>query len=168
MRRIALACFLLAAAFSAHAASLNYAGKWRLDIAASKDLPPRYASSVKEWLLEITQNGSTMSVDVTIETKDGSSNVQHFTYELDGTPATIEMNVRTPDGMRKVPATASAKLLDNGEIDLVLENEMPMGDHIAKITIREHWALKDSVLTVHKNDAMPMQAFEYDLVFRRP
>lgn len=163
MRRIAFAFLLLAAALTASADGVNYSGKWRLDKTASKDLPQRYAQNVTSWVLDIAHKGSTMSVDATIETKDGAPTTQHFAYELDGTPANIELNVRTPDGMQEVPATASAKLLANGEVDLVIENEMPMG----KVTLREHWTLKDGVLTVHKNDAMPQFAVEYDLVFRK-
>lgn len=171
MRRIALAFLLLAAALTASAdgsAAAKYAGKWRLDLEASRYMPQRLASTVTNWQLEITQNGSTLSVDVTIDAKDGSKTAQQFTYELDGTPAAIELDVRTPDGMQKIPGTASAKLLDDGGIDLVIENELKMGERSGKVTIREHWTLgKNGALLVHRNDAMPRAAFEYDLVFRR-
>lgn len=170
MRRIALASLLLAAALTASAggsAAAKYAGKWRLDLEASRNMPQRFASTVTNWQLEITQNGSTLSVDVTIDAKDGSKTEQQFTHELDGTPAAIELDVRTPDGMQKIPGTASAKLLDDGGIDLI-ENELKMGERSGKVTIREHWTLgKNGALLVHRNDAMPRAAFEYDLVFRR-
>lgn len=135
---------VLLLALASHAAAQApgkhpYAGRWSLDVAASRDLPPFYAM-VRSHTLEIAQDDTSLVVGVVMTDTAGVAMPMRFPYDL-RKPVRTTTQVRTPSGPREIPTTLTATPRADGGIDVDIAREVAMGGTVAKPMDRERWAL---------------------------
>lgn len=157
MRKTTLLLSLLLSlllATSLHAA--DFAGKWVLDPARSKNLPPFY-NDVAAHSLEVKQDAKTLTVSAAITFKEAEPERFDFTYNLDGKPAQSETKMRTMDGPAMVPTTLRAATHLDGALILTAERELNLRGQVMKGSTVETWRLdKDGkVLTIERVDNLP-------------
>ena len=132
----------------------SFAGPWRLDVARSRDLPPFYGM-IREHLLDIAQDDSSLTVSVAIVDTAGATQRMRFPYDL-RRPVSTTTQVRTPSGPRDVPATLTATPRADGGLDVSIAREITMGDRTIRPSDRETWQLSPSgELLIDREAEMP-------------
>ena len=166
MKNAIAAAFLLLLSLPALAA--DYSGTWVLDQSASKDLPPRIASGLKEWRIDVKQTAEAMTVGVHIDRGNAPFDITN-NYRLDGSAVTFESAVRTPDGDLNVPTTTTAKPAADGAIDITISTDFERNGMRMKRFLKEQWTLSEDgkTLSVACVDETPRGVMQYTLVFRR-
>ena len=166
-KRITL--FLLLVLCSTAAFGADYSGQWKLDLAASAQIPERLKARIASWNLDVKNDAKQLVVGVHITNPDGGEMKNDFVYKLDGSDSPIELTARTPDGPKQIPAVAVAKVEDNGAIGLTTTSEMMFNGESMKRVSSERWTMSEDgkTLTVHRVDPSPMGTAEYDLIFQR-
>ena len=125
---------------SLHVSSVaSFAGRWRLDVAQSRDLPPYYAG-IREHRLEIAQDDSSLTVQVTLVDTAGAEQRMRFPYDL-RRPVSTTTQVRTPAGPRDIPATLTAVPRGDGGLDVDIAREITMGERVIRPRDHESWHL---------------------------
>ena len=165
--RKALLPFALLLAAHVHAA--DFSGRWSLDKAESKDLPPFY-EEVKTHSLKIAQSEKELLVGVEITSAAHEPMQMAFTYRLDGKPTKTESQVRTPNGAMSVPTVLTAKPESNGEMHITIERELPArGGETMKGTTFEKWRLQPDgkTLVIDRVDEMRRGTTTSTLIFKR-
>lgn len=117
----------------------SYAGRWTLDVAASRDLPPFYAA-VRSHVLEIAQDDTSLVVGVVLTDTAGIATSMSFPYDL-RKPVRTTTQVRTPRGPMEIPTTLTATPRADGGVDVDIARELTMGGTVVKPFDRERWAL---------------------------
>jgi hypothetical protein len=147
------------------AAPANFAGTWELDKAKSEGVqggPQGAAPDSVTW--EITQNEK----QITIASKTmagGQERAQSFTYNLDGSESTAEVQGRFPG-----KATLKAKWQGDGKIlELTRVRTMSREGQELTITTTEHLELAEGgkVLKAHVSNQTPQGARESKLTFNK-
>ena len=170
MKKIAavVATMLISATLFAAPKAATYTGTWSLDKTKSEGLP-KYYDNVAKHELAITQSDAVLQVNVAVTRSGGEVDRFEFPYKLDGTDATIETSIRTPNGLMPVPATLHAVTLDSGELDITIVREFPMNGQNIKARTTEHWKLAadGKTLTIDKVDETPRGTMKSSLVFTK-
>lgn len=169
MRKTILAVALLFAVHSHAAGAANFAGRWSLDKAQSKDLPPFY-EQVKSHSLDITQEGSKLVVGVEITSDAHDPLRSRYDYTLDGVSSKTETQIRTQDGPKSVPTVLTANPAANGDLAITIERELPMPDgNTMKGKTNETWHLSEDgkTLTIARVDENRRGVMNSTLVFVR-
>ena len=146
----------------------NYAGKWTLDRAQSRNLP-KYYEHVASHTLDITQSEAALDVDVTISAPDHDPDHFNFHYALNGEETSTTTKIRTPSGPTEVPTKLKATRGAQGGLSISIARQFEMnGEPIKAVTI-ETWELSadGKTLTVHRADETPRGKMECDMVFVR-
>ena len=151
MLRLALAIVLAGAAAPAfaqdhasHAAAKapavsSFAGRWKLDTSLSRDLPPWY-DRIREHLLQITQDDSSLVVDVSMVDTAGIATPMTFPYDLRG-PLKTTTKILTPRGPMDIPTTLTAKPRADGGVEIDIAREITMGERVLRPGDHESWTL---------------------------
>jgi hypothetical protein len=171
MKALASTLLVLSFAVSLSAAQkpVDYSGKWTLDRTASKNLP-RMFENISQQKISVTQTAEKFSVALDITRTEGEPIKQTLDFDLTGKPTQTETVVRTPDGEKKAPMTLTAKLRDDGRVEVNEEREMKTPDGAAmSFNTYELWDLSadGKTLTVHRKDQTPRGDREFDMVFTR-
>lgn len=174
---VAVTAAPLAAQTSAHdahtapARTASFAGTWRLDVAQSRDLPPFY-DRIREHLLAIVQNDSTLTVDVAMVDTAAVTQRLLFPYNLHR-PVRTMTQVLTPRGPMDIPTTLTATWRADGGLDIDIARELTMGDRVIRPADRETWHLSadGARLLIDREAEMPgpggMRTFRSHYVFVR-
>ena len=117
----------------------SFAGRWKLDVALSRDLPPWY-DQVREHRLEITQTDSSLVVDVALVDTAGTATPLTFPYDL-RRPVRTTTKVLTPRGPIDIPTTLTAKPRPDGGVEIDIAREITMGERVLKPGDHESWTL---------------------------
>ncbi|HWC76617.1 MAG TPA: hypothetical protein VG778_04105 [Blastocatellia bacterium] len=167
MKKLMMALVTLgmaAAMASASAPPTSFAGSWELDKAKSEGISGRQGAQPDSITWNITQTDKT----ITIESKTmvgGEERAQSFTYNLDGTESTAEIQGRMPG-----KATLKAKWQGDGKILELnrVRNISAQGQEFT-ITTKEHLELAEGgkVLKVHGSTETPQGAREQKLTFNK-
>jgi len=132
----------------------SFAGGWRLDVGRSRDLPPFYAG-VREHLLEIAQDDSSLTVDVALVDTAGAATRLRLPYSF-RRPVSTTTQVRTPSGPRDIPATLTASPRPDGGLEIDIAREITMGDRTIRPKDRESWRLSPAgELLIDREAEMP-------------
>jgi hypothetical protein len=156
MKNLLIAISLL---FAATMSAADYSGKWTLDKAQSRDLPPFY-EHITSHALTITQDAKELDVAVTVSSDRHDPDHFDFHYKLDGTPAESESKIRTPNGPMTIPTTLTAKPNADGTLLITIDRKQ-MG------TTTETWHLDGNKLIIDRTDEMPRGKFSSQMVFVR-
>ena len=124
---------------SAPVAVASFAGRWTLDTARSRDLPPWYAN-VREHRLVITQSDSSLVVDVAMVDTAGTTTPMSFPYHL-RRPVETTTKVITPRGPIDIPTTLTAKPRTDGGLEIDIARVITMGERVLKPGDHESWTL---------------------------
>lgn len=168
MKRLLFAAALVAVIFvNAFAKPANYAGAWTLDVKQSRNLPPYY-SHVQSHKLSIAQDDEQLRVAVEISDAGAEPFKIDFVYSLDGTETKTETQMRTPAGLRSVPATLKAVAAEDGTLRITITREIntPDGRALKAVTV-EDWKLSPDAktLTIHRADDTPRGKTESEMIF---
>ena len=153
------------------AAVASFAGRWRLDTALSRDLPPFYGA-VREHTLDIAQDDSSVVVDVALVDSTSATQRMRFPYDLRRAVRTTTQ-VRTPRGPMDIPTTLTATPRDDGGLDVSIAREITMGQRVIRPGDREIWHLSadGAKLLIDREAEMPgpegMRRFRSHYVFVR-
>jgi len=133
----------------------SFVGKWHLDVARSRDLPPFYAG-LREHVLDIAQDDSSVTVDVTLLDTAGVVQRLRFPYNLRRAVRTTTQ-VRTPRGPMDVPTTLTATPRPDGGLEISIAREVTMGERVLRPSDRETWHLSPSgaELLIDREAEMP-------------
>ncbi|HYD54994.1 MAG TPA: hypothetical protein VEA99_20325 [Gemmatimonadaceae bacterium] len=138
MRALALASLALVVA-SAAAAQSSYTGRWRLDVAQSRDLPPYY-STITEHRLDIAHSDSLLTVDVALVDTAAATHRLRFPYDL-RKPVATTTQVLGPRGPIDVPTTLTATPRADGGLEIEIAREIRMGERVLRPGDHESWRL---------------------------
>ena len=169
MKKVILAIILTSAScvLAASFKPANYAGKWSLDKAQSKNLP-KYYENIKSHKLSIAQDEKQMSIAVEIDNSQPQPDKMNFTYELDGEESKVDVKIRTQNGLVDVPATLKAVSTEHGNLRITIDRQIPMpdGGTFRGITI-EDWKLGEDgkTLTIIREDETPRGKMRAEMVF---
>lgn len=171
MKAIASFALALSVAVSLAAASKtpDYSGKWVLDRAASKNLPPMF-ERISSHKIDVSQTPQKFTVAVDITRGEGAPPMkQTLDFDLTGKSTQTETTARTPEGEIKLPMTIKGNVREDGRIEVTEERELPTPNGPMKGSTYELWDVSadGKTLTVHRKDTMPRGTFEYDMVFTR-
>ena len=142
-------CSVLMVAFwcVSAAAPTNFAGTWSLDKAKSEGLQGPMAQI--DVTLVVTQDAKTLTTETKYSGGPQEMPAQKSTYNLDGSPTTVEMG-----GQRPGQATLTAKWQGDGKI-LELTQVRKFNNQGTEVTrtTTDHWELADGgkTLKVHRN-----------------
>jgi hypothetical protein len=145
-----------AANTSPHTPGLSsFAGRWHLDVARSRDLPSFYAG-LREHLLDIAQDDSSVTVDVTLVDTAAVAQRIRFPYNLLRAVRTTTQ-VRSPRGPMDVPTTLTATQRADGGLEISIARELAMGDRVLRPSDRETWHLSPdgAELLIDREAEMP-------------
>lgn len=133
----------------------SFAGRWRLDVAQSRDLPPFYAA-LREHLLDIAQDDSSLTVDVALVDTGAVTQRMRFPYDL-RRPVRTTTQVRTPRGPMDIPATLTARPRADGGLEIDIAREITMGERVLRPADHETWHLSPdgTQLIVDREAEMP-------------
>jgi hypothetical protein len=162
MKRMLMACLcgglLVSMAVAALAAAQSYAGTWVLDKSKSGELPRMWqnADSIQ---MDVTQNDKTLGVTV-----KGGRGDETLTYNLDGTPSTVDMGGRMPG-----KATLTVKVNADGSVELKTQREGNIQGNPVTFKSTEVWQLADGgkTLKVKRTSESPRGTQESNLVFTK-
>jgi len=146
----------------------DYSGKWTLDRAASKNLPPMF-EKVTSHRIDVSQTKDKFTVALDISRGEAPPIQQTLDFDLTGKPTQTETTVHTPGGDRKLPMTLKASVREDGRVEVTEEREMRGPEGPVTAMTYELWDVSadGKTLTVHRKDTMPRGTFEYDMVFTR-
>jgi hypothetical protein len=151
-------CLVALGAMVVMAAVPNYAGTWSLDKSKSGELPRMWqnADSVQ---MAVTQNDK----QITVAIKAGMGG-DTLAYNLDGSTTSAELGGRMPG-----KATLSAKVNDNGSLELKTAREVNFQGNPVTINVKENWELADGGKTLKVTRVMesPRGTQTYNLVFTK-
>jgi hypothetical protein len=139
-----------------HASGLaSFAGQWHLDVAQSRDLPAFYAG-LREHRLDIAQDDSSLTVDVTLVDTAAVAQRMRFPYNLLRAVRTTTQ-VRSPSGPLDVPTTLTATPRADGGLEIGIARELAMGDRVFRPSDRETWHLSadGAQLLIDREAEMP-------------
>jgi hypothetical protein len=128
------------------AAPANFAGTWVLDKAKSEGLQGPMAQM--DVTLTVTQDAKTLTTETKYSGGQQEMPAQKATYNLDGSPTTVEMSGRMPG-----QATLTAKWQGDGKIlELTSVQKMNVQGNDVTRTTTAHWELADGgkTLKVHR------------------
>jgi hypothetical protein len=133
----------------------SFAGQWHLDVAQSRDLPAFYAG-LREHRLDIAQDDSSLTVDVTLVDTAAAAERVRFPYNL-LRPVRTATQVRTPSGPMDVPTTLTATRRADGGVEIGIARELAMGGRVLRPSDRETWHLSPdgTQLLVDREAEMP-------------
>ena len=117
----------------------SYAGRWRLDVTQSRDLPTFY-DRIREHVLDIVQTDSTLTVDVAMVDTAAATQRLLFPYNLRH-PVRTMTQVLTPRGPMDIPTTLTATRRADGGLDIDIAREITMGERVIRPADRETWHL---------------------------
>lgn len=149
----------------------SFAGRWRLDIARSRDLPPFYAA-VREHTLDIAQDDSSVIVDVALVDTASATQRLRFPYDLRRAVRTTTQ-VLTPRGPMDIPTTLTATPRADRGLDVSIAREITMGQRVIRPGDHETWHLSadGTELLIDREAEMPgpqgMRTFRSHYVFVR-
>jgi hypothetical protein len=132
--------------WSVSAAPTNFAGTWVLDKAKSEGLQGPMAQM--DVTLTVTQDAKTLNTETKYSGGQQDMPAQKATYNLDGSPTTVEMSGRMPG-----QATLTAKWQGDGKIlELTSVQKMNVQGNDVTRTTTAHWELADGgkTLKVHR------------------
>ena len=132
--------------WSVSAAPTNFAGTWSLDKSKSEGLQGPMAQA--DVTLTVTQDAKTINIETKISGGPQEMPAQKATYNLDGSPTTVEMG-----GQRPGQSTLTAKWQSDGKIlELTSVRKMNVQGNDVTRTTTEHWELADGgkTLKVHR------------------
>jgi hypothetical protein len=146
----------------------DYSGKWTLDRAASKNLPPMF-EKVSSHKIDVSQTAAKFTVALDIARGEAAPIQQTLDFDLTGKPTQTETTVHTPGGDRKLPMTLKASVREDGRVEVTEEREMRGPEGPVTAMTYELWDVSadGKTLTIHRKDTMPRGTFEYDMVFTR-
>ncbi len=143
---LSLCCVLMVGFWSVSAAPTNFAGTWVLDKAKSEGLQGPMAQM--DVTLTVTQDAKTLTTETKYSGGQQEMPAQKATYNLDGSPTTVEMGGRMPG-----QATLTAKWQGDGKIlELTSVQKMNVQGNDVTRTTTAHWELADGgkTLKVHR------------------
>ena len=143
---LSLCCVLMVGFWSVSAAPANFAGTWVLDKAKSEGLQGPMAQM--DVTLTVTQDAKTLTTETKYSGGQQETPAQKATYNLDGSPTTVEMSGRMPG-----QATLTAKWQGDGKIlELTSVQKMNVQGNDVTRTTTAHWELADGgkTLKVHR------------------
>ena len=143
---LSLCCVLMVGFWSVSAAATNFAGTWVLDKSKSEGLQGPMAQM--DVTLTVTQDAKTLTTETKYSGGQQEMPAQKATYNLDGSPTTVEMGGRMPG-----QATLTAKWQGDGKIlELTSVQKMNVQGNDVTRTTTAHWELADGgkTLKVHR------------------
>lgn len=123
--------------------------------------------------MEITEARDAGKISVQIHTvfnrSVSSENTESYTAILDGSEIRTDLLTTNSNGVKKIPATIKAKVLEDGVIELIIRSELYIQGNLTYITDTERWQFSEDNkrLTVHRKRETPQGNFEYILIFNR-
>jgi hypothetical protein len=140
----------------AHTAAISsFAGKWHLDVAQSRDLPGFYAG-LRDHQLDIAQDDSSLTVDVTLVDTAAVAQRMRFPYNL-LRPVRTTTQVRSPRGPMEIPTTLTATPRADSGLQISIARELTIGDRVLRPFDRETWHLSPdgAQLLIDREAEMP-------------
>lgn len=132
----------------------SYGGRWKLDTAQSRDLPSFYAN-VREHLLDIRHDDSTLTVDVTIVNPERTTTIS-FPFRTDGKEVRTTTQALTPRGTMDIPTRLSAVTRPDGSVLVTIMRSGRFQGRERTFVGTEIWALRpDGALVINRVDEMP-------------
>ena len=159
-------CLPVIAVAAMSAAPANFAGTWELDKAKSEGVqggPQGAAPDSVTW--EITQNEKQITIASKTVVGGEARPPQSFTYNLDGTESTAEVQGRFPG-----KANLKAKWMGDGKIlELTRVRNISAQGQEFTLTTTEHLELAEGgkVLKAHSSTQTPQGARESKLTFNK-